>query len=193
MFEALTVCLAVILCAAAVKLLDDWLDQDHDLVAGPTNLAVLLGPGTTVYAALLLAMAAAINAHVSLALFFASYSIGMFNDFGRVLPSRLRGWQEALLVCGLGTVLLGWRIMLFSLLFIAAVQLFDDCIDLAADRRAGQRNLASRFGPVECLLTGLLFLLAAWWLDGDLFPPALAGTTLFYSCLLAFSGVKPWN
>jgi 4-hydroxybenzoate polyprenyltransferase len=192
MFSPLTVCLAVILCAAAVKLLDDWLDRDDDRTAGRNNWAAMLGPGATVYAALLLAMAAALSTHISLALFFASYCIGMFNDFSRRLPSRLRGWQESLLVCGFGAVILGWHVMLFSLMFIAAVQLLDDCLDLTADQRAGLKNLAVRFGPVECLLAGLLLLLAAWWLDGTLFPPVLAGTLLFYLCSLALSRVRPW-
>lgn len=193
MFEDLRIGLAVFLCAAAVKLLDDWLDKDHDQAVGCKNWAVFLGPGAAVYAALLLAMAAAVSARVSLALFFASYSIGMFSDLNRKLPSRLMGWQEVIIVCGLGTALLGWRSMLFSLLFITAIQLFDDCLDAAADLLAGQRNLANRFGMLECLLAGLLFMLGAWWLEGDLFPPVLIGTMLFYACLLAFSGVKIWN
>ncbi len=193
MSDYLTVGLAVVLCAAAVKLFDDWLDQDRDQAANKANWVTVLGPGTTIYAALLLAIAAALHASVSLSLFFASYGIGMFHDFGRLLPSRLRGWQESVLVWGLGSVIFGWQIMLFSMLFIAGVQLFDDCLDLAADRRSGQRNLAGRFGLIECLLAGLLFMLSACWLSADLFPPVMAGTTVFYICLLVVSEGKPWN
>lgn len=190
MFEALTISLAVMLCAAAVKLLDDWLDRESDLAAHQGNWAAALGPGAIVYAALLLALATALNTAVSLALFFACYSIGMLNDLGCLMPSRLRGWQESLVVLAFGAVLCGWRLMLFALLFIGAVQLLDDCLDLAADRAAGLRNLACRLGQAECLLAGLACLLAAWWLEGRLFLPVLAGAAAFYLGSLKFSGVR---
>ena len=173
---------AAALCSLAVKLTDDWLDRDRDAAVGRINWATRLGTGTMVYAALFLALAAGINAAVSLALFFASYIVGMFTDLGRRLPSRLTGWQESLLVLVAGAMLCGWRTMLFAGLFVSAVQLIDDCIDLAGDRLAGQRNLACRFGTAECLLGGLTLLLAAWWLDAGLFTPVFAGVAAVY-CL----------
>ncbi len=176
------VALAAALCALAVKLTDDWLDRDRDTAVGRANWAARLGAGAMVYAALFLALAAGINTAVSLALFFASYVVGMFSDLGRRLPSRLTGWQESLLVLAAGVVLCGWRTILFAALFVAAVQLIDDCIDLADDRLAGQRNFACRFGAVECLLAGLTLLLAAWWLDAGLFAPVFAGVATVY-CL----------
>ncbi|MDR7865569.1 MAG: hypothetical protein RIN56_02065 [Sporomusaceae bacterium] len=174
--------LAAAFCSLAVKITDDWLDRDRDAAIGRVNWSARLGAGAMVYAALFLALAAGINAAVSLALFFASYVVGMFTDLGRRLPSRLTGWQESLLVLAAGVGLCGWRTMLFAGLFVAAVQLIDDCIDLADDRLAGQRNFACRFGAVECLLCGLTLLLAAWWLDAGLFAPVFAGVATVY-CL----------
>jgi 1,4-dihydroxy-2-naphthoate octaprenyltransferase len=174
--------LAAALCSLAVKLTDDWLDRDRDAAVGRANWSVRLGTGAMVYAALFLALAAGINVAVSLALFFASYVVGMFTDLGRRLPSRLTGWQESLLVLAAGAALCGWRTMLFATLFVSAVQLIDDCVDLAGDRLAGQRNFACRFGTVECLLGGLTLLLAAWWLDAGLFVPVFAGVVAVY-CL----------
>ncbi|HWQ62737.1 MAG TPA: hypothetical protein VN521_10520 [Negativicutes bacterium] len=188
MFDAATA-LAAALCALAVKLTDDWLDRDRDLAVGRANWSAALGAGTMVYATLFLALAAGINAAVSLALFFASYIVGMFNDLGRLLPSRLSGWQESLLVLAAGTAVCGWRVMLFAVMFVAAVQLFDDCIDLAGDRLAGQRNFACRLGTAECLLTGLTLMLAAWWLDAALFGPVFAGVALVYCGALRLKGV----
>ncbi len=189
MFEWLATALAAGLCSLAVKLTDDWLDRDRDLAAGRPNWAAAIGTGTMVYAALFLTLAAGINAAVSLALFFASYIVGMFNDLGRLFPSRLSGWQESLLVLAAGLILAGWRTMLFSLLFVAAVQLLDDCLDRADDRLAGQRNLACRFGAAECLLAALILLLAAWWLSAGLFGPVCAGVTAVYGLSLRFKGV----
>lgn len=188
MFDA-SAALAAALCAVAVKLTDDWLDRDRDLAAGRANWAATIGSGAMVYAALFLALAAGINAAVSLALFFASYIVGMFNDLGRLLPSRLSGWQESVLVLAAGMAICGWRVTLFAVLFVAAVQLLDDCIDLAGDRLAGQRNFACRLGTAECLLTGLTLLLAAWWLDAALFGPVFAGVALVYCGALRLKGV----
>ncbi|MDT8901408.1 hypothetical protein [Anaeroselena agilis] len=175
-----TATLAATLCSLAIKLTDDWLDRDRDAAVGRVNWSAKLGVGAMVYAALFLALAAGINASVSLALFFASYVVGMFTDLGRRLPSRLTGWQESLLVMAAGTALCGWRTMLFAALFVSAVQLIDDCVDRAGDRLAGQRNFACRFGAAECLLGGLALLLASWWLDAGLFVPVFAGVAAVY-------------
>jgi 4-hydroxybenzoate polyprenyltransferase len=184
-----TAALAAALCSVAVKLTDDWLDRDRDLAVGRSNWAAAIGGGAMVYAALFLALAAGVNAAVSLALFFASYVVGMFNDLGRLLPSRLSGWQESVLVLAAGMAVCGWRTMLFAVLFVAAVQLFDDCLDRTGDRLAGQRNFACRLGMAECLLTALFLLLAAWWLNPALFGPVLAGVALVYCGALRFKGV----
>lgn len=182
--------MAVFLCSGAVKLLDDCLDQSPDSIAGRRNWAAVLGPGAPVYAALLLAVAAGIRAEVCLPLFFASYGVGMFNDLGRRLPSGLSGWQESLLVAATGGWLFGWRMMLFAFLFIAAVQLADDCVDMHTDRLCGQRNLACRFGCVEALLAAAVAFAAAWGLNEALFPPVFAGAAVFYLGLLRCQGVK---
>lgn len=187
-FDAATA-LAAALCSLAIKLTDDWLDRDRDLAVGRANWAASIGAGAMVYAALFLALAAGVNTAVSLALFFASYAVGMFNDLGRLLPSRLSGWQESIIVLAAGAAVCGWRTMAFAILFVAAVQLLDDCLDLAGDRLAGQRNLACRLGTAECLLAGLTLLLAACWLDTALFVPVFAGVALVYCGALSFKGV----
>jgi 1,4-dihydroxy-2-naphthoate octaprenyltransferase len=190
MFEFPLTALAVILCSCAVKLTDDFLDQEHDLSGGRANWAARLGPGTMVYALLLLALAASINTRISLSLYFASYIIGMFTDLGRILPSRLSGWQESVLVMIIGIILFDLRTMIFSLLFITAVQLIDDCIDIHSDRLCGQRNFACRLGVLECWLLAITALLAAWWIDEHLFAPVLTGAAIFYWTILHFQEVR---
>ena len=186
MFEQANIVIAVLLCCVAVKLVDDYLDKDVDTRAGCYNFSKALGNGTIVYGMLALSLAASVNASVSIPLFLASYSIGMFNDFKKTFISRLSGLQESLLVFIIGGIAWGWQSMLFSLLFILSVQLIDDYLDIATDELAGYRNLAHRIGKVECLLLSILTFCASWQIGEHLFPIVFLGTIIFYSCLFFY-------
>lgn len=185
-FELFSTVLSVLLCSIAVKMTDDFLDHDLDTRAGSYNFSAQLGPGAIIYGMLALALAASMNAAVSIPLFLASYSIGMFNDFKQSFPSGLSGLQESLLVFFAGSVLWSWQSMLFSTLFIFSIQLFDDYLDMHTDQLAGYRNLAHRIGKVECLLLSIVTLLASWLLCEHLFFPVITGTVIFYSGILYY-------
>ena len=185
-FELAGIAIPVILCSMAVKLVDDFLDRDLDTRAGCFNFAHTLGNGAIVYGMLFLALGASINASVAVPLFLASYCIGMFNDLKKTFTSGLSGLQESLLVFILGLLLWGWQRMLFSLFFIASVQLFDDYLDIYTDQLVGYRNLAHRLGKVECLLLSLLALCASWWVDEHMFLFVFLGTVVFYSALIFY-------
>lgn len=181
---------AVSCCAFAIKLADDYLDQEQDRLSGQANWTDILGIGTMFYAIFFISIAAAIHSPISLSLFFASYIVGMFNDFKSRFPLGLTGWQESLLTLLISLALFGWEIMLFSLSFVIAVQLIDDCIDIKIDSNSGRRNLACRLGCMECGLVALLALLFAWWLNEALFFPVLTGIALVYGGLLQWTAVK---
>lgn len=183
-FEFLSAVIAAACCSAAVKLADDYLDKEYDAIAGRANWAEVLDGGTMLYAMFLLAVAAGFNASLSLSLFFGSYIVGMFSCLRDKFPSRLNGFQESLIAFTAGVVLFGWDSMLFAVSFVSAVQLLDDYIDSRSDQLAGQRNLANRFGRLECFIAFLLCSVLAWEFDDRLFFPALIGTTLIY--LLSF-------
>lgn len=183
-FNFITLSLSVALCSAAVKLIDDFLDKDIDSHAGRKNWAELLGVGTIVYAALFLAFAAALNAQLALSLFLACCIVGMFNSLRQRLPSKLNGWQESLLIFAIGLCFFGARQMLFALCFTLALQLIDDCIDCRLDSLSGHRNFAHHFGQLECMLAGLLNILAAWSLNDQFILPAIVGCGSIY--LLSF-------
>lgn len=189
MCEFSSIFMAVLFSSVAIKLLDDTLDQEVDSVIGRRNFATTIGIGTVVYAVLALALAACFNYKMSIALFFASYSVGMFNDFGRTFPSRLRGWQEAVVVITMGSVFLGLSIMVFSLFFISGIQCIDDCIDSKRDRLCGQRNLACRLGSMECLAFGLIFILSAGWVNSELFLPVFFAALTTYTLLFYYQEV----
>lgn len=187
-FDCLSTTLAVACCSGAVKLADDYLDREYDAIAGKANWAEFFDKGTMLYAMFLLALAAGINARMSLSLFLGSYIVGMFNAMYQRYPSRLNGFQESLLALGVGMLLFGWSYMLFSLSFVFAVQLFDDCLDAKSDNISGQRNLANRFGKMECSLLGVICMLIAWSGGARLFLPAIVGTTAVY--LISLKGSK---
>jgi len=183
--------LSVLLCAVAVKLFDDFLDVERDRKGDCYNFTYLLGKGTPIYAALALALAGSIYPGMSLPLFFASYSIGMFHDLRQSFPSGLSGLQESFFVFFLGVLLWGWQGMLFSLFFIFSIQLFDDYLDSCQDQLAGYRNFAHRLGKTECLLLAIVTLLISWWLDEFFFFPTLLATLIFYSGIFLYQRGKP--
>lgn len=189
-FEFLSATIAVVCCSAAVKLADDFLDKEYDSIAGKTNWAEMLDQGTMLYAMFFLALAAGINPSLSLSLFLGSYIVGMFSSMGDKFPSRLNGLQESLLAFIIGIVLFGWSNMLFSMSFVLAVQLFDDCIDAQSDYFAGQRNLANRFGRIECVVACLLCIMVAWEVNSQVFIPALAGTAIVYLLASRYEKVR---
>lgn len=172
--------LAVLFCAGAIKLADDYLDCEADEKRRYKNWAVRLGRGTMFYALISMLIASALHNAVSIGLFMGSYMVGMFQDLHNSFPSRLTGAQESVAAFILGGVLAGWTMMAFSLVFVLAVQLIDDCIDLRADELTGYRNLAYRFGVLESSLAAACCLILAWRLEQAVFEPVFCGVALFY-------------
>lgn len=193
MFSIVIQTVSVILCAAAIKLTDDHLDKDIDSCSGRRNWAELLGSGAMVYAALFLAVAIALSRSLSLSLFFSCYIVGMFNGLKAIYPSSFNGIQEAAIVFVLGIVLTNWEYMMFSISFSLAVQLIDDCIDFKMDKKTGNRNLAHRFGVLECLLGAALCLMGAALAVETAFFPALIGTSLVYAVSLRWQEGSSWK
>lgn len=189
-FEFLSTTLAVACCSVAVKLADDYLDKEYDAIVGKTNWAEIFDNGTMLYAMFFLALSAGINAPLALSLFLGSYIIGMFSTMHNKFPSRLNGFQESLVTFTIGIVLFGWNNMLFSLSFVFAIQLFDDYIDAHSDYLSGQRNLANRYGKIECLLVGLICAMIAFGQNEQLFMPALIGVAIVYLLSLRLNKVR---
>lgn len=179
-FDFLSIVIAVVCCSAAIKLADDYLDREYDVIAGKANWTEVLEQGTMLYAMFLLALAAGINTSLSLSLFLSCYIVGMFSSMRDKFPSRLSGFQESLIALTIGLFLFGLHTMLFSLSFILAIQLFDDYIDAQSDHLVGQRNFANRFGEIECLIASLIFIITAWGVNEKEFIPVLMGTAIVY-------------
>lgn len=154
--------LAILCTGLAVKLMDDFLDLQYDSQAGIPSPAVRLGEATLPYGLILLALGAAFHAPIALSLFFAAYATGMIQDLIRPLPSGLSGWQESVLVLGLGALLLGPIVQIWGLAIMIFIQGIDDVMDYDLDQVSGNPNLVRRFGWVEVNGVALgCFILAA--------------------------------
>lgn len=173
--------LSSVFCAATVKLLDDYLDREADAAANQPNWISRLGEGAVAYCLPLLAVGIALQPAVSLPLFLASWAVGMYRDLRVKYLSRLSGWQEVVLTIAIGISFAGWRMMLFALLLAFSVQAIDDLIDCHRDCLTGIRNLALRFGKMECILLASICLLGSWLLAGSTFWPVCAGIVFVYA------------
>lgn len=160
--------LAVLLTGCAVKMMDDYLDQDYDLLCGRRSLANRLGIGTVAYTMVVFAVSAALNWHISVALFFAAYMTGMVHEYKTRYISGLSGLQEICTMFLLSCLLVGMRSTLSSLFILLFTQIADDWLDVKKDARTGQRNLIVLLGCTEAWICGLLCLLLSLYLDSRL-------------------------
>lgn len=150
---------AVAGAAYAVKILDDAFDRPDPVP--PARLA---------YALAALAAGAAADRALALAGFLASYAWGMASGTRGVeaadrLPTGLRGWAESLLALAVAAWAAGPAGAAAAVLAVGAVQLLDDLWDWPADRRAGARSLAQRWGRPGAVLAAAGFSACALALD----------------------------
>lgn len=183
-YEAFLPFLAVLFTVVSVKFTDDYLDEEQDRLLGKYNFTLCLGKGIPIYGLLSLAVAATLDATVSIPLFLACYILGMCHDTSSHYPLGLTGLQEGLFVLLFGYLWFGWEIFSFSLLFIFAVQCLDDWIDAEKDRHVGKKNFAHSIGKIECILLALICFSLACCMNAHLFFPTLTGFLLTYVVLM---------
>lgn len=159
--------LAIFLVGICIKVMDDYMDIELDALLDKKTLAAKLGPGTLPYLLLLFALAVSINQNLTLALFMASYAVGMYQDLFRPLPSGLKGWQESVVVFSLGIVIVGWVTIVWAFAIMAAVQLLDDLIDYRLDLKTGVVKAVQRLGFAETALLVLILTLLSLFLAVD--------------------------
>ena len=156
---------AIILVAIVIKLMDDYLDQAIDKEVGVISFASTLREGIIPYTLLFFSLAVILSPSPSLALFFASYIIGMFGDFKRPLSFGLKGYHESLFILMVSFFAVGWKTTLWAIILIMSIQIIDDYIDLKHDSNRSSNNLVIKLGKVESALLLLLFLLVAFPLN----------------------------
>jgi hypothetical protein len=167
---------AVFCTGCVIKLVDDYLDQELDVIVGKYSLAQRIGIGTVAYALVIFAVAVSLNWKLSVALFFASYITGMVFDVQQQLPTGLSGFQEILAITGLSCWLIGTTTTIAAVFIMLFVQIIDDWLDMRSDARTGQRNFFYKLGVTETWICGLIFLLVSITLHTYMVALVIAST-----------------
>lgn len=172
---------AAFFCGWAIRLLDDALDEDLDQAVGKNNWSARLGSGTTAYALYALGIAVLLDAPIAICLLASAYAIGMLGDT-RLLPSKLPGYLEGILLWLASAWRFGLAKAWVALGIMLAVQLCDDLLDRGRDRWVAANNWTHKLGVLGTLLICLLLLLTVYWLDAWLL--CYASLTFIYFQLL---------
>ena len=154
---------SVLIVGFAIKIMDDYIDQDIDVIRNEPNLYIARGYGGLPYALLLLSLAAVMDLTAAISLFLSSFAVGMVGNLTVKMPSGLYGFFESIIVILLGIILFKSE-MLSSLFIMAAIQLWDDFLDYENDNMS-KKNLAFLLGKVECLLLAIIFFLLTVFFD----------------------------
>lgn len=155
--------LCIFLTGLVIKIMDDYIDQDIDVLKKESNLYIALEYGGLPYGLLLLSLAIILDFPTALSLFFSSFAVGMAGVQSAKMPSGLYGFQESLLVVFFGIFLFKSE-MLSSLFIIVTIQLWDDFLDYENDK-ISKKNFAFLLGKVECLLLAIIFFLLTVYFD----------------------------
>ncbi|MDD4568835.1 MAG: hypothetical protein PHE70_01700 [Tepidanaerobacteraceae bacterium] len=144
--------------------MDDYSDQNIDILIGKPNLSIVMELGGLPYALLLFLLSFLLDASTSIGLFLASFALGMAGSLNVKMPSGLYGYQESIITVLFGFLVLGRVNMTSSMLIIATIQLWDDLIDYKKDG-INKKNWAFIIGKVEALLLAIIFFLLTLYLD----------------------------
>lgn len=167
-YNQLTDLTAVLLTGCVIKLMDDYLDQEFDILGGKHSLAQRLGVGTIAYALLIFAVAGSLNWQFSAALLFAAYMTGMLHDFKTKYRLGLSGLQEIGIVFFLSCLLVGMNNTFTAIWILLFVQIVDDWLDRENDVLTGQPNFMRLLGVMEAWICGMLCLMAALYCNAGL-------------------------
>ncbi|QZY56910.1 hypothetical protein [Crassaminicella profunda] len=151
---------ASLLIGFTIKLIDDYVDDELDYM-GKNNIdkTILL------YSILFIAIAAGIYVEYAVTLISACYMVGMFHDMAMKLPTRLRGYQESIIIFFINIYLFSFHEMITSFLAIGIIQLIDDLCDTKWDKKYGYKNFANQFGKVEIIIISLILTILLGMLD----------------------------
>lgn len=182
--------LGIVLAGLTIKLMDDYLDIEYDRSVGRHTLSVRLGRACLPYGLVLFGVAMVIAPQMVIALFLASYAIGMGHDLLEVMPTRLPGWLESIFALGLSILLAGPLLAAWAVFVMMMIQLLDDLMDVTYDRRSGQTNWAIRAGVVEATLLLFISALAAVLLEPLRTAEVIVAIPIVHVLMAVLSGIK---
>ncbi len=172
---------AALASAAAIRLMDEYLDKYGDELAGRLTVTRYLGDGALPYALLAFCLAVLLAPAPAVVLFLAAYAVGMAGEWRQRLPTGWPGGLEAAAVLLVGAAGVGITGMAWGFCFMSSLQCLDDVCDQASDARAGQRNLCRRWGSGETLMIGIFMAVCALRLSPALTLIAALAALLSYA------------
>lgn len=163
-----------------IKIMDDFLDRDIDIDSNQWNISISLGRAVIPYSLLLLIISLYLNFAEAVALFAASYIIGMLHSYRGELPTGLNGWQEGIVVLLIFIYILPIHEIIAALIFIWIIQCLDDIIDYKKEIFINQDNIINKIGYFNAgfITIILIFILLKFFLIKFLYF-SLAGIFLY--------------
>ncbi|QTL98300.1 hypothetical protein GM661_10075 [Iocasia frigidifontis] len=156
MFERLA---GVILIGFVIKMMDDFLDQEIDILQGDWNLTSVLKKGILPYSLVIMIFALHLNFAESVSYFSASYLLGMSSTAADKLPSRLRGWQEGLILIVIAIYLTSLREVITSIILVLILQFVDDYLDYKKEIYIKKDNLINKLGHLNGLIIFIILFI----------------------------------
>jgi len=127
--EMLAFFVAALLTGVAVKIMDDYVDEDSDYLSRRPNLCRRYGRDITVYGFCSLLAAAAIELPTTIGLFAAAYAVGMGFGGTSIYLSRLSNRGEGALCMAFSIIFAGFSTTAVALSLMIAIQLWDNWLD----------------------------------------------------------------
>lgn len=155
----------ILLTGLAIKLMDDFLDQDLDQLLQKKTLAMKLGDSSLPYALLLLTLGILLGGQQAASLFLVSYILGMHGDLKQQEPLGLKGYQESVFILILSVFILHPLEIFTAFLIMLAIQIGDDFFDYFLEPFPGRKNLIKQWGKGACLVALLISLSLSLILD----------------------------
>ncbi|HHU92585.1 MAG TPA: hypothetical protein GXZ20_05560 [Halanaerobiaceae bacterium] len=151
--------LGIFLMGLVIKMMDDYIDKEIDLLKGQWNLSLIFKNAILPYALLLLIFSLYFNFSEAVTIFAASYFLGMASELKETLPSGLMAWQEGIILLILITYITSVQESLAAILIVITIQLIDDFLDLKKDKYIDNRNLVNKLGKFNASLITLALML----------------------------------
>ncbi|MCT4604971.1 MAG: hypothetical protein N4A64_02535 [Marinisporobacter sp.] len=146
--------IASLLSGFTIKLIDDYVDDElNDLDQMNIYKTILL------YSILFIIVAAGIHVEYTVTIISSCYMVGMFHDMYMKLPTKLRGYQESILLFLINVYLFSFYAIITSLIAISIIQLIDDLCDRKWDKKYGYKNFANQFGKVEIIIISFILII----------------------------------
>ncbi len=160
--------------------MDDYLDQELDKINNKETIAIKLDRAALPYSLLCFTFAVVIDFELAVILFWASYIVGMGFDV-TPLPTRLKAYQESILLTAVGFFFLDKQLFAWGLACILFIQLGDDLIDYQTDKYISRTNFVNYLGQVGTTLVASVALGMALKLQ-----LGLTGVTVLVTILVAW-------